>query len=99
MRTLPDWTRRGFLKTVNAATLSALTASYPRQTPTRPFKKGEPVEVVIDSLQANTRYFYQFRACGIQGAESTLAFLLSLAEMRQAQNMVTSFKEPITIDA
>jgi glycosyltransferase involved in cell wall biosynthesis len=30
-----------------------------------------------------------------QGAESTLAFLLSLAEMRLAQNMVTSFKEPI----
>jgi hypothetical protein len=27
-----------------------------------------------------------------QGAESTLAFLLSLAEMRLAQNMVTSFK-------
>ena len=32
-----------------------------------------------------------------QGAESTLAFLLSLAEMRLAQNMVTSFKEPITV--
>ena len=31
-----------------------------------------------------------------QGAESTLAFLLSLAEMRLAQNMVTSFKEPIS---
>jgi len=30
-----------------------------------------------------------------QGAESTLAFLLSLAEMRLAQNMVTSFKQPI----
>jgi glycosyltransferase involved in cell wall biosynthesis len=29
-----------------------------------------------------------------QGAESTLAFLLSLAEMRQAQNTLTSFKEP-----
>jgi glycosyltransferase involved in cell wall biosynthesis len=29
-----------------------------------------------------------------QGAESTLAFLLSLVEMRQAQNMVTSFREP-----
>ena len=31
------------------------------------------------------------------GAESTLAFLLSLAEMRLAQNMVRSFKEPIAI--
>ncbi len=34
-----------------------------------------------------------------QGAESTLAFLLSLAEMRLAQNMVASFKEPIAIGA
>jgi glycosyltransferase involved in cell wall biosynthesis len=33
-----------------------------------------------------------------QGAESTLAFLLSLAEMRLAQNMLTSFKEPITVE-
>ena len=32
-----------------------------------------------------------------QGAESTLAFLLSLAEMRLAQNMLTSFREPITV--
>jgi glycosyltransferase involved in cell wall biosynthesis len=32
-----------------------------------------------------------------QGAESTLAFLLSLAEMRQAQNIHTSFKEPISL--
>ena len=30
-----------------------------------------------------------------QGAESTVAFLLSLVEMRLAQNMLTSFKEPI----
>jgi hypothetical protein len=33
-----------------------------------------------------------------QGAESTLAFLLSLAEMRQTQNMLTSFRKLITID-
>jgi hypothetical protein len=33
-----------------------------------------------------------------QGAESTLAFLLSLAEMRLANNMVTSFKQPIAIE-
>ena len=32
------------------------------------------------------------RVNGNQGAESTLAFLLSLAEMRLAQNMVTSFQ-------
>ncbi|MBC8095298.1 MAG: glycosyltransferase [Akkermansiaceae bacterium] len=30
-----------------------------------------------------------------QGAESTLAFLLSLAEMQALQNSITSFKEPI----
>jgi len=34
-----------------------------------------------------------------QGAESTLAFLLSLAEMRLAQDMLTSFKEPIAVEA
>jgi hypothetical protein len=36
------------------------------------------------------------RVNGTQGAESTLAFLLSLAEMRLAQNMVASFREPIS---
>jgi glycosyltransferase involved in cell wall biosynthesis len=35
------------------------------------------------------------RVNGNQGAESTLAFLLSLTEMRLAQNMVKSFREPI----
>ncbi len=39
------------------------------------------------------------RVNGNQGAESTLAFLLSLAEMRIAQNMLTSFKEPVAIGA
>jgi glycosyltransferase involved in cell wall biosynthesis len=39
------------------------------------------------------------RVNGNQGAESTLAFLLSLAEMRMAQDMITSFKEPIAIGA
>jgi hypothetical protein len=33
-----------------------------------------------------------------QGAESTLSFLLSLTEMRLAQNMRTSFREPIAVD-
>ncbi|MDR3700525.1 MAG: glycosyltransferase family 4 protein [Candidatus Sulfopaludibacter sp.] len=37
------------------------------------------------------------RVNGNQGAESTLAFLLSLAEMQLAQNTLTSFKEPIAI--
>lgn len=35
------------------------------------------------------------RVNGNQGAESTLAFLLSLVEMNMAQSMVTSFKKPI----
>lgn len=35
------------------------------------------------------------RVNGNQGAESTLAFLLSVAEMQLAQNVVTSFKGPI----
>jgi glycosyltransferase involved in cell wall biosynthesis len=35
------------------------------------------------------------RANGNQGAESTLAFLLSLAELKLAQNMLTSFRQPI----
>ena len=38
------------------------------------------------------------RVNGNQGAESTLAFLLSLVEMRQAQNMLTSFRQPITAE-
>ena len=37
------------------------------------------------------------RVNGNQGAESTLAFLLSLAEMQLAQNILTSFKEPIAV--
>ena len=39
------------------------------------------------------------RVNGNQGAESTISFLLSLAEMRMAQNMVTSFKAPIAVGA
>jgi hypothetical protein len=31
-----------------------------------------------------------------QGAESTLAFLLALAEKRALQNTLTSFKEPVS---
>jgi glycosyltransferase involved in cell wall biosynthesis len=38
------------------------------------------------------------RVNGNEGAESTLAFLLSLAEIRLAQNMLTSFKEPIAVE-
>jgi glycosyltransferase involved in cell wall biosynthesis len=37
------------------------------------------------------------RVNGNQGAESTLAFLLALAEMRLAQNTLTSFNEPVAI--
>jgi hypothetical protein len=37
------------------------------------------------------------RVNGNQGAESTLAFLLALAEMRLAQNILTSFNEPLVV--
>ena len=37
------------------------------------------------------------RVNGNEGAESTLAFLLSLAEMQLAQNTLASFKEPIIV--
>ena len=33
-----------------------------------------------------------------QGTESTLAFLLSLAEMQELQNILTSFKEPSPVN-
>lgn len=39
------------------------------------------------------------RVNGNEGAESSLAFLLSLAEMRLAQDMLTSFKEPVALGA
>ena len=39
------------------------------------------------------------RVNGNQGAESTLAFLLSLTEMRLAQNMLTSFEQLIAAEA
>jgi hypothetical protein len=39
------------------------------------------------------------RVNGNQGAESTLAFLLSLAEMRQAQDMVLAFRQPVAVSA
>jgi glycosyltransferase involved in cell wall biosynthesis len=38
------------------------------------------------------------RVNGNQGAESTLAFLLSLVEMRQAQEMLASFRQPVTAE-
>ena len=37
------------------------------------------------------------RVNGNQGAESTLAYLLSLAEMQLAQNVLTSFQTPMTM--
>ena len=38
------------------------------------------------------------RVNGNQGAESTLAFLLSLVEMRQVQDMLASFKQPVAAE-
>ncbi|MCL4207288.1 MAG: metallophosphoesterase [Pirellulaceae bacterium] len=42
-----------------------------QQTPARSFPKGEPVEVVLGTLQPNTRYYYELRAAGISGAAGT----------------------------
>jgi hypothetical protein len=61
--------------TSNAATLSVLTYEDAEgwiaygtdkndlrgETAPQAFGKGQPVEVLIDSLQPNTRYYYQFR--------------------------------------
>jgi len=35
------------------------------------FAQGEPVEVVIGSLQPDTRYFYQLHTAGLRNAEGT----------------------------
>ena len=40
-------------------------------TPTRSFKQGEPVEIVLTALQPYTRYFYQFRSALTNSAEFT----------------------------
>jgi len=62
--------------TKNAITLSVLTYEdregyvaygakagvYASETPKRKFVKGEPVELLIDGLQPNTCYHYQFRS-------------------------------------
>jgi phosphodiesterase/alkaline phosphatase D-like protein len=47
------------------------SAQLTLQTPARPFPKGEPVEVVIGSLQPDTRYYYQFRAANIPHVAGT----------------------------
>ena len=41
------------------------------QTPARPFRKGEPVEIVLSPLQPNTRYFYQLRLALTNSGEFT----------------------------
>ena len=46
-------------------------SSYSHQTPLRQFKKGEPTEIVLGSLQPGTRYFYQLRDGGTNVAEGT----------------------------
>ncbi len=62
--------------TKNAITLSVLAyadtegyvaygtqpGKYSTETPKQKFAKGEPVELLIGSLQPNTRYYYQFRS-------------------------------------
>ena len=71
------------------------TNGFYRRGGTRANFDQQPIEVqatVSACLEA-------YRVNRNQGAESTLAFLLSLVEMRLAQNMLTSFKEPIAVEA
>jgi hypothetical protein len=42
--------------------IGAEAGSYTTQTPTVQFPKGSPVETVIDSLAADTQYFYRFQS-------------------------------------
>ena len=42
---------------------------YPMQTPLQSFKKGLPVKVVLEGLEADTRYYYQLRVRSSGGAE------------------------------
>ena len=45
--------------------------NYSRQTPTRNFARGEPVEITLDYLQPDTRYHYQFRSRAAGAANFT----------------------------
>ena len=40
-------------------------------TPARPFRKGEPTEIVLSPLLPNTRYYYQFRSALTNSGELT----------------------------
>jgi hypothetical protein len=44
---------------------------FTTQTPPRSFKKSEPVELVLGSLQPNTPYYYQVRCRGTNSAPAT----------------------------
>ena len=69
--------------TANAVTVSVLShedtdglIAYGTQpgkptslTPKRPFRKGEPAEIVLSGLQPNTAYYYQFRTPRATSAE------------------------------
>ena len=41
------------------------------KTPARPFKKGEPEEIVLEGLKPNTRYFYQLELARAHSAEDS----------------------------
>jgi len=71
--------------TRNSVTLSVLThqdaegyvaygtqpGNYANKTPSRQFKKSEPVELKLSPLQPNTQYYYQFRLGGDISAPTT----------------------------
>ena len=41
------------------------------KTPARPFRKGEPAEIVLTALQPDTRYFYRLNLTNINSGEFT----------------------------
>ncbi len=49
------------------------SGTYATETPLQRFKKGVPVELVIDGLQANSRYYYRFhwRSTGAKRFDSS----------------------------
>jgi len=45
------------------------SGAYGSRTPISRFQKGQPLEVVIDALQPNTKYYYQLRSRGPASTE------------------------------
>ena len=72
------------------------SGKYPVQTTTRSFTKDQPVEIVLDGLQVNTRYYYQF----FSRAATTAPFTASKEASFQTQRALgSSYTFTITADS